>query len=106
MLEYFYTNSIERTLFEKNTRDILIIADRYNVGRLKEECERHIAESMTIKTFCSLVTFADMYSCDVLMTVRIFPRFRMRAHICAFRNAAIFSSAITTRFRVHAIGPT
>lgn len=72
MLEYIYMNTIERTLFEKNSRDILVIAEKYNISSLKEECEQFISESISIKGFTSLVIFADTYSCEIIMTVSYF----------------------------------
>ncbi|KAI6215808.1 hypothetical protein M3Y94_00428400 [Aphelenchoides besseyi] len=67
MLEYIYTGIIERTLFEKNARDILIIAEKYNIVALKEECESYLSEQLTTKSFTNTVMFADMYSCENLM---------------------------------------
>lgn len=72
MLEFIYSGTIERTLFEKNTRDILVIAEKYNIASLKEECEQYISESMSVKGFTALVIFADTYNCDSIMSVSYF----------------------------------
>lgn len=69
MLEFIYRGTIERTLFEKNVREILIIAEKYIITPLKEECERYISESMSTKNFSQLVQFADTYSCEIIMEV-------------------------------------
>jgi hypothetical protein len=62
--------TIERTLFEKNAREILVIAEKYNIVNLKEECEQFICETITIKGFISLILFADTYHCEIIMSVR------------------------------------
>ncbi|KAI6224357.1 hypothetical protein M3Y99_01402600 [Aphelenchoides fujianensis] len=69
MLEFIYTGVIERTLFEKNTRDILIIAEKYNIASLKEECERYVGELLNLKNFVQTTMFADMYSSELLLDV-------------------------------------
>jgi hypothetical protein len=67
MLEFCYGGTIERSLFEKNCKDILMIADKYNIVPLKNHCEYYLAEALTIKNFTNWVIFADTYTCDVLM---------------------------------------
>lgn len=67
MLEFCYMGVVEQQLFEKHTKDILIIAQKYNIQGLKEDCEKYLGSEMTLKNFAFFLQFADTYACDILM---------------------------------------
>lgn len=46
---------------------LCLVAEKYLILPLKEECEKYLSESLNVKNFTQLVQFADTYSCELIM---------------------------------------
>ncbi|CAD5225739.1 unnamed protein product [Bursaphelenchus okinawaensis] len=67
MLDYLYAGVVDQGAFEKNTVDILILAQKYDVPGLKEEAEKILSKRINIKNFVEYLDMADLYDCSRLL---------------------------------------
>lgn len=63
-IKYLYTESIDD--IEELCEDLIILADRYLVEKLKNECEHHLAKGMNGDNFLKYLVNADKYHCEYL----------------------------------------
>lgn len=64
-LKYLYTG--QTPLPDRLTKDLLIVADKYQVANLKFLCETQLMITISIENVLSMLIFADMYSTTNLM---------------------------------------
>ncbi|XP_059089715.1 speckle-type POZ protein-like [Tigriopus californicus] len=56
MLRFMYTNRVVH--LERINRKLFAAADKYNIGELKDTCEKSLCSNMSIDNVCSLLLFA------------------------------------------------
>lgn len=64
MLRFLYTNRVVH--LERINRKLFAAADKYNIGELKDMCEKSLCSSMSIENVCSLLMFARDRMADQL----------------------------------------
>ncbi|CAL2037119.1 CBN-BATH-42 protein [Caenorhabditis brenneri] len=78
MVEFMYTGATESLESQGNIDEILAIADKYEVLMLKDQCERLIAQTISLKNVTQIAMFSDTYTADYLKSAVI--RFLMTHH--------------------------
>lgn len=66
MLRFMYTDTIPN--IARHATDLLIVADRFNLGKLKMLCEDHLVEKISIKDVGAFLTYSDMANAAKLKT--------------------------------------
>lgn len=78
MVEFMYTGATESLESQGNIDEILAIADKYEVLMLKDQCERLIAQTISLKNVTQIAMFSDTYTAEYLKSAVI--RFLMTHH--------------------------
>ncbi|CAI4231490.1 unnamed protein product [Auanema sp. JU1783] len=66
MVEFMYTGSLDALDSSNIVDDVLTVADKYEVLILKEQCERIISQSLTLKNITTVAIFADTFTAMIL----------------------------------------
>ncbi|CAI2347947.1 unnamed protein product [Caenorhabditis sp. 36 PRJEB53466] len=85
MVEFMYTGATEQLESQGNIDEILAIADKYEVLLLKDQCERLIAQTISLKNVTSIAMFSDTYTADYLKSAVI--RFLTGHHRTVMKSA-------------------
>lgn len=64
MLRFMYTDLVPN--IARHATDLLIVADRFNLGKLKMLCEDHLVEKINLKDVGAFLTYADMSNASKL----------------------------------------
>ena len=64
MLIYIYTNTVED--LDKKARDLLPVAEKYDLSGLKNQCSIALIQQIKLETAGELVLMADLYNVDNL----------------------------------------
>ena len=59
LVRYIHTDSIDETL-EVTARELLLIADKYDVRGLKDIAQNLLSKSLTVETVCDTFEFATL----------------------------------------------
>ena len=66
LLEFIYSDSLKNTS-AYNSVDLLLLADRYNVEKLRIECERALAKSIDLSNAANLLSVASRITAPYLL---------------------------------------
>lgn len=73
LIHFIYTDSMRQCLKgltrdEKVafTKDLLVAADRYDVEKLKFECQTYLCKNLDVSTVAALLALAEQHNCSVL----------------------------------------
>ncbi len=66
LLEFIYSDKLEDTS-AYNSVDLMILADRYNVERLRIECERALAKAIDLSNAANLLSVASRITAPYLL---------------------------------------
>lgn len=69
MIGYIYTG--EAPNLSEMAEELIGIADKYKLERLKKLCEVHIAENISVENALTVLKLADLYRADTLRSMSI-----------------------------------
>lgn len=64
MLEYLYTGETE--LMAERAPDLLQVAEKYDLGGLKEDCEYTMADNLSVDNAAEILVMAHLYNATTL----------------------------------------
>ena len=81
-------------LTEKTAIDLIIQANKYLLPRLKNLCERFIAQRLSVKNIIEIINIAELYEAKALKECAITFMLNNRAVICETQDISQISKTI------------
>ena len=66
LLHYIYSGRFSMPLTESTSKSLLILAEKYDIGDLKEECANFLAATIRVENAINLLLWAHQQSVDVM----------------------------------------
>lgn len=71
MMRYLYSGRIDEDLLASKCEEVLALADRYDVRKLKERCEVLLSKAISLDTVVNLLSVAETYHATSLKSIAL-----------------------------------